>query len=336
MALDRVPWFIGGKDEQQGPAHSAEVARLQSFVGSDGFEGIITPSDFRVLPLTVPAGKVRVMPGACSIRQRYGGLARQSYMARGGTQTEVSINPTGSGGGRTDLLVVRILDPQYEGTWPADVNDFDYVRFEVIEGVPAGTRLFSELGLNYPALALARIDLPANTGTVTAAHITDVRQIMRLSTWPDSKYFALDTGDEDRLDTTVAAGGEVWPNSAVLAWDPGVWVPEWATRMKIRMIWSGINFPAGAVSGEAWVQIGGFGNDPETVTQKTRMKAPPGAQEKVHIVQDDRAVHEGHRGRYRRFFPMAGLNGSVPTNQRPWLHDGSSVSLDITFYNPPD
>src|SRR5699024_11469005 len=103
----------------------------------------------------------------------------QSYAVRNDAEVEVSVTATGSSGGRSDLVVARVLDPQYEGQPPADPDEFDYSMVEIIEGVSSSTTSARDLNLNYPAIALARIDLPASTGTVEASHLTDLREMAR-------------------------------------------------------------------------------------------------------------------------------------------------------------
>src|SRR5699024_8752782 len=95
MAMERVPYLVGGGFE-----HSAEVMRAMLAAATSGAEGIVNAGDMKVLPLSVPGTGVRIMPGNALIRNSYGGGQAQTYAARAGSQTEVSIDATGSSGGR--------------------------------------------------------------------------------------------------------------------------------------------------------------------------------------------------------------------------------------------
>src|SRR5699024_6184474 len=171
MAMERVPYLVGGGFE-----HSAEVMRAMLAASTSGAEGIVNAGDFKVRPLAVPGTSVRVAPGNALIRNSYGGGQAQTYACRAGSETEVPIEATGSAGSRTDLIVARSDDPPDQGG-SFDPLTFEAARFEVIKGVPASTKTVAGLGLTYPAIALARVTLPASTGTVTAAMITDLRKL---------------------------------------------------------------------------------------------------------------------------------------------------------------
>jgi hypothetical protein len=144
----------------------------------------------------------------------------------------VTIAATGSSGGRTDLIVARILDPQYEGNPPADPTNFQYDFPTVIQGVPSGTLTFKELGLNYPAIALAKVALPASTGTVTSAMITDLRRVAQPRR-DRAMVTVFPTGDWSAGTAQQIPAGNYgsWPITS--AQRPSVLVPDWATRVDI-------------------------------------------------------------------------------------------------------
>ena len=137
---------------------------------------------------------------------------------------------TGSSGGRSDLVVARITDPQYEGQPPADPDDFDYAYVDIIQGVSSSTRSARDLNLSYPAIALARIDLPASTGTVQASHITDLRELAQPRSVRFLRAYALVSGDGSFELTSTGENGAAWPEPQDLP-SMGAWrvdVPEWA------------------------------------------------------------------------------------------------------------
>jgi hypothetical protein len=238
MAFDPTPWFVGG-----GAQHSPEVARALAYAGTRGSEGIAGIGDLKVSAQSVPNGTVAVAPGGALLLNRYPGGTGQSYSLRNATTTNVTVTPTGSGGGRTDLVIARVLDPQYEGAAPSDPTNFQYAYPAIIQGVPSGTLTAKELNLGYPAVALAKITLPASTGTVTSGMITDLRRVAQPR--------------RDRAMVTVFPSATVTlPTGAYSSWPidpaqrPNVLVPSWATRVDIVAHLSGVKFvqSAGAMT----------------------------------------------------------------------------------------
>lgn len=228
MGWDSVPWFVGG-----GAQHSPEVARLLSYVAFGGAEGILGPGDLKVQALAVPGSSVRVAPGACAILSRALGGAYQAYAGRMPTEDTVAIAATGSAGGRSDLIVARIEDPNLSGEpWGAPVDPAvgPYIFTRVIANVPATTTTVAELGLGYSAVALARVDIPASTATITDAMIVDLRKLARPRR--ERRLFTAVPAADDLLTSPAFAQ---WP--AVATWD--VDVPAWATKAVLLIsLWS--------------------------------------------------------------------------------------------------
>src|SRR5699024_2266309 len=178
---------------------------------------------------------VRVAPGNALIRNSYGGGGAQTYACRAGSETQVPIEATGSSGWRNDLIVARIDDPTYQGG-SFDPATFEAARFEVISGVASDQKDLSGLGLSYPAIPLARLNVPPSTGTITESMITDLRSIALPRVQRHLFTYALRTGESDRLLGPVGdVEGEAWPNH--------YWyfnIPSWAQRVRVRAILGGV------------------------------------------------------------------------------------------------
>lgn len=220
MALETVPWFVGG-----GAEHSPDVARQIAYAATSGSAGVLGNLDFRVTELPVPGTKIRIAAGGAVIPNAYlpePDFGKQSYVCRAGDVTDTPVTATGSTGGRSDLVVVRIDDPQFGGQTPTDPTVGPYVRFEIIENVPAGLDNADNLG--FPAVALARLDIPASTGTIEQAHIVDLREVANPKR----------TRDIYNTQPTVTSP---LSNSVYTAWttqaDRTLAVPSWATQVKI-------------------------------------------------------------------------------------------------------
>jgi hypothetical protein len=235
MTFDPTAWMIGG-----GAEHGPELGRLLAYASTSGSEGIVTPGDLKVVPYDVAGDGVRILAGAGLILNRYPGGSQQTYVVRNPTETRVEQIPaTTSMGPRADLIVVRLHDPQYPGTAvPSDPRTFQYVRAERIPNVPADAGHEYVRTLNYPAMALARINLPTSTSTITAAMITDLR---RLALPREHRVLLVDAvTNSDMTGTSYGA----WGN-----WQPEVEVPPWATYLTMRADIGGAVSMNGAVTG---------------------------------------------------------------------------------------
>ena len=176
MSFDPVPWFVGG-----GALHSAETARQLTYAVTSGAAGIAALGDLKISQLSTPGTSVRAAAGGVVIPNLYPGGSQQSYVGRAASTTDVPVMATGSGSGRVDLVIARIDDPQYGGTVPSDVTVGPYIRLDIIQNVAAGSTGLPA-GLAYPAIALARLDIPASTATILTSMITDLRTVVNSRT----------------------------------------------------------------------------------------------------------------------------------------------------------
>lgn len=328
---DPVAWFIGG-----GAEHSPEVARLLAFAATSGAEGIVAVGDLRVAPLDVPGGAVRVMPGSALVLNRAAGGSSQTYVGRLPVADTVEIAATGSGAGRTDLIVARIEDPFMSGEpWdaPVDPKVGPYVFTRVIPNVPAGTTRVQDVPghSGSSAVALARVTLPASTGTVTAAMVTDLRVVASPRSVPMLRTYALVGADKSVLTATSAypVGGQTWPTAVEDAWGE-LEIPAWATRARIVMTWAGVlctNNSWGAV----WVQVGMTANPDNRKTQEVLWDAQnaAGNYRTAIVAADDIAIPAALRGTRQKFYPRGRKTSGSGTTTLDW---GSAMVLQVEFY----
>ena len=323
MAMERVPYLVGGGFE-----HSAEVMRAMLAAATSGAEGIVNAGDMKVRPLNVPGTSVRVAPGNALVRNSYGGGSAQTYAARSSSQTEVPIAATGSSGWRNDLIVARIDDPTYQGG-SFDPATFEAARFEVISGVASDQKDLSGLGLSYPAIPLARLNVPPSTGTITESMITDLRSIALPRVQRHLFTYALRTGESDRLLGPVGdVEGEAWPNH--------YWyfnIPSWAQRVRVRAILGGVRVEEKAPNnyGHLYVRFGTIPNGFNTQTTRWDIStANGGVTRQTFMCAADRSVPSAWRGVDTRAY----IRGSRVNNNAntPELDAFSSISLDLEFY----
>ena len=240
MALEKDSWAVSGAQS------SARIARLQHQSGTASGNGVVDTDHLRVLPLEVPGTAVRITSGGATIlgrEQQWQG----SYFAYNVGDETLDISPTGSGGGRVDMVVLRVEDPNIDGTsWNHDVTSDPVYYFRVIEGVSSGATVPPQ---GMTAIPLARINIPANTGTITSSMIDDIRtpanprservlRVQRGGTMSDGVTW-------DEAGNITQPDFERWPQH-----DWTVTIPEWATQAQILAHWDNAYFkPNGGTSG---------------------------------------------------------------------------------------
>lgn len=320
MAFDNVPWAINGA------THTADTMRSAYYAQTGGTEGVTRVGDFKVTALPVPGAAVRIAPGGGTLRNRYPGGAGQSYSPRAGSATDLPVSATGSSGGATRYVIVRIDDPQYGGQGAGG----KYVYPTLVNSVT---------GLDYPFIVLARIDQPANTATITNAMITDLRKVARPQRWTEQRIHALTAGQDSTLSHTGAYpdSGMTWPPAAEAAWGE-IPIPEWATRMRLVMSWSGVRAPAGNAFGWTWIQVAPTVNPANVKTQAVRYDTT-GSNNSSRIfimAADERPVPAALRGTSQKFYPRANVDAAVAAGSRLVLDGGSLVKLDVEFLEVAD
>lgn len=203
------------------------LLRVLAYAAVGGAEGIVSLNDCRVVTTTTPSSSIRVLEGGVLVLNRYLEGVGQTYPAYNDAADTVATTTTG-GGARSDLVVLRINDPEYSGTGPAEGEEdaYPYAQVVVITGVPGTTKTAEELDLGYPAIALARIDRPGSTSTVTSGHIVDLRKLARPRSEEHLNHLPIDSAGTNPLNDTAYAS---WPILLKLDVD----VPEWAAQAKI-------------------------------------------------------------------------------------------------------
>ncbi len=231
---DSVPWFVEG-----GAEHSSEVARLLAYAAFAGAEGIIGNSDLQVKALSSPGAAVLITTGACAIRNKAMGGKYQAYAARLPSADQVSIAATGASA-RSDLIIARIENPySYGETWnqPADPAVGPYVFTRVVSGVPKTTTRVKQVRSGDSAIALARIDIPPNTNSITQSMIKDLREMANPRRRRVVRALRGVWTNPDEVGNTVYPNWEEFPNGA--RW--GIDVPDWATSATIIATWAGLD-----------------------------------------------------------------------------------------------
>lgn len=325
---DPTPWAIGG-----GADNSAETARTAVYASTNGAEGIVNPDDLKVVARDIPGSGVVVRPGGLLARSRYAGADRQTYTGRLGIDDPVDVANTGSSGGRRDLLAIIIDDPSQTGdgeTGPADPTNYQYIQSVIIPNVAANVKKLQDVpGYTYATgYALCRISQPANSGTITPAMITDLRNVANPR--HDRKLLADSISSTTPSETIASPSGQVWP-SLTGGWS--VDIPEWATEMIVIGTWSQViapTDPSNNSSGALWVRLGTTNDADMTTTQAVTWDTPAaGSSRNSYTCPGKIAIPASFRGKTVAISMMAKVNAGSATALK--IDNVSAVSLDVEF-----
>lgn len=245
MALSPTPIAVTGGE------HTAQMLRMMIRDLSRANEGITEGDHLKVTALSTPGAGVQIADGSATIIGRVSPVQGSYNTYNIGTATK-DISATG-GTARSDMLVLRIEDPEYEGS--RDPSDCAY--FDVISNVSSSA---TTVPAGYSAIPLARIDIPSSTATITSAMIVDLRKVANPRRerilYP---YYALDPLVE------ISGTSETWKNHPNLTMAT-IAIPSWAASAKvifsgsnIRLddgnVWAGFRFMLGGIEAAQWVNI---------------------------------------------------------------------------------
>ena len=241
MTLEGVPWFVDGGE------HGPEVARVLAYCAMGGQEGVVAPTDFKVTASPIPDGNIHIGPGAIGMLNRSPGGESQAYVVLNVGDEPQAMTAQGSSGVRHDLVAIIVQDPDYAGQpAPASVENGPYARVKVYEGVAANTEHLYEVDADQTGYAIARVKFDQSDGTVHQTDITDLRKPLYSRSKTEMRMVSLPAGSATANMST--AGLATYPSGA--QWE--VEVPEWATKMKMSAVFSGMRmYDDGADGGEA-------------------------------------------------------------------------------------
>lgn len=178
----QVPAFIDANAR-----HQLSTLRVINYAALAGREGVFEAGDFKVSAQAAPDGTVNVAPGVAGILARHSGGFREAYVGKFASQVTRALSPTDATvGGRSDLVVLRVLNPYVTEVGssipnPADLENGPYWDVVVVEGVPPNINTVGAYAPNWSAIPLARIVRPPNTTIVQQGHIVELRSLVDLS-----------------------------------------------------------------------------------------------------------------------------------------------------------
>lgn len=294
----------------------AAVARALPYVDNGGAEGVVEPASMQVLALATPSTSVRVLPGGALVRNRYAGGSLQSYAALEQVQQTVPVVATGSSGGRSDLVVLRVSDPEFAS---GDAG----ATFEIIQGVPSNADHRYAWTLGFPAIALARVDIPASTATVTNDMITDLRRVARPRR--ETLMLVANPVDGRRLSGTSFMA---WPVQSS-PWDT-VDIPDWATRFRCIATYTAVRTKADTYG---YLRVA-VGENAELVAEGSFNTTNAAASEVLNTFQaaNSMTIPADMRGTTQPIRLQGRLAASgIPSSAGPWSTSDTRVVVQFEF-----
>lgn len=170
-----TPMYVGGA------RHDEKVLRLLPYMSFLEQQGVLGPLDCLFRELEIPGPGARLGPGVTNIWTRGAGSVRQSYANSLETDDVINLAGTDASGPRSDLVIVRVEDPNIPGAnnglgWdPTDpvLGPFQFTR--IIPDVDPMTTDVVQVRPLDSAITIGRIDWPTETGTYEDYMFTDLR-----------------------------------------------------------------------------------------------------------------------------------------------------------------
>jgi hypothetical protein len=236
MTLSQAPLLTDGA------SHPAQQFRLMTYALARGNQGISQGADLKVTQEGTPGAGVQMASGTATINGQADAF-QGAYTASNVGADTIGIASTG-GSTRYDMVVLRVLDPEYEGS--LDPATDQIVFFDIVSNV-ASTATQPPAGMT--AIPLARIAIPPSTSTITNAMITDLRQLANPRT-----SRSLYTYSPSSLVTVTGTQSSpvAMPSGPTFA----VPVPAWATSAKVSIRMSGIRLSTTGVAGNVAAKLG--------------------------------------------------------------------------------
>jgi hypothetical protein len=215
MSLIAQPIMVNGA------THSAQTFRMLVRDLARGNEGITQGDDLKVTQRGTPGGGVSVADGSGVVRGRANTFQGSYAICNIGT-ADVPIAATG-GTGRSDMVIVRVEDPEYEPGLNPATDQLAY--FQVISGVSGSATAIPDGRTGIP---ICRIDIPSSTATITNAMITDLRKIANPRR-DRRMYTHSPSGDSTLIgSSTTYSYFSTEPGQAIA-------IPDWATTVRARI-----------------------------------------------------------------------------------------------------
>lgn len=250
MAENHQVWAVS----TPGAEHNASLARKAAYANTGGVTGLVADGGGGVGLTPGTPMSVRLDPCSVVAKSTYAGARRESYSFDVESSVDVTIEVTGSGGGRTDVVALIVSDPILEGKQVAEVDangelvdgsegldprDYDYWDTHVFKSVPSSARRTPE---DFRQWAIKQSVVPGPV--IPYAIVTQGAN----STGLEGKvrpFFETVMGRSSKVivDEPVSQQHEVWGRKTsyqTLGPSLNFEVPWWATRARVKATVNGV------------------------------------------------------------------------------------------------
>lgn len=312
MTLYPVPILTNGA------THSAEQFRALVKDLARGAEGITNGTDLKVTQLSTPGGGVQIAEGSGIVLGRVSPF-QGAYAVRNQGAATLSVAATGSGSGRSDMVILRVEDPEYEGSLDPVTDNINY--FQVISNVSSSATSIPDGRTGIP---LARIDLPASTSTITNAMIVDLRKIAN----PRRERQQL-TQSPTILSTEITGSSSVYSYfNSLGGWN--IAIPTWASKVKIRCDVWGLRLTTANFFGAMRATFGA-----SLTVQATTIddNGGTGTRRITHGIADTLTIPDAYRGTTQLLRLQA--SGASGNTGKVSVDPSSTALYDVEFEEAP-
>lgn len=311
MALIPRPILINGA------THSAQQFRLLVRDLARGNEGITEGDDLQVSQRLVAGAGVTVGDGSAVVQGRDDPFQGHYAVANIG-DTDVDIAATGSTG-RSDMLILRIEDPDYTDTLNPATDQIAY--FQIISNVSSAATTIPDGRTGIP---LARIDIPPLTGTITDEMIHDLRTIAN-----PRRDRSLYTQSPTSASNNIGGSSNSY---SYFTTSPGwnIAVPSWASTVTVRLDIAGLRLTAGNIFGGFRATFGSVRALQPVIIDDNQGS---GTRRLNAICADTQDIPSSYRGTTQLLrVQFAGYSGNAGTVN---IDTSSTLIADVEFFEAP-
>jgi hypothetical protein len=300
-----------------GATHPAQQFRMLVRDLANGAEGITQGDDLKVIQRATPGGGVLVGDGSGIVKGR-ANTFQGHYSACNIGSVDVTIAATG-GTGRSDMVILRIEDPEYEGSLNPATDQIAY--FQVISNVSSSATAIPDSRTGIP---LARIDIPASTSTITNAMITDLRKCAN-----PRRSRTLVTQSPASISTGIGSSLTYSYFSTAAGWN--IAIPDWATKAIVKIDVSPLRYDLGNFYGQISATFGASLNVQATTLDDNQ---GTGARRIPAIMADTLTLPTAYRATTQLLrVRAAGLTAGQAA--RIYVDSGTTLVADIQFEEAP-
>lgn len=329
MTFENTAWAIDGS------LLSSSLARRAEFAAVSGAQGIVQRDDLKVSQLNVPGVGVQIAPGVGLVTNNYQDSPNETYVVSNpGVHTIPSVDmPAANPSAKSYIVAVVVGDPDFTQAghpWmgsddppEGEEQTFQYVRVTLIE-VSAGA---TTLPADYPAIPLARLDIPASTTTITNAMIVDLRKLAR----PRQEQTVLLGAPWTNASPQRIPSATAFADWGATQYSPSVAVPSWAKRAIVIAKVNGVRLADSSVNIAGYIraQLG-------TVSGPSIAFDMPVGSGAVRVNLESAGVYDvsaiAGTNAILRIEGYENVPASPTTNQRLALQSGTQMIFDIRFF----